>query len=193
MSSKQLAIQVDRGDVTGIYDISLGCAVPFEKKGGSLTLQTMIEPSMARMLALSTDGVIRLYEGNRVHGGLSDEQVCEAVKKIAAGREKPREHVVIGEKQIIEFLAERGPEGISISAEQPTFMPAARKLAEAIRKAFGKEARIDHPQRPANRLRHGRRGPPDGKLVRHRREDVLLRVLGGGQRAGHSERRQSVQ
>ncbi|HUW32873.1 MAG TPA: hypothetical protein VM223_14800, partial [Planctomycetota bacterium] len=66
----------------------------------------------------------------------------EAVKKIAAGREKPREHVVIGEKQIIEFLAERGPEGISISAEQPAFMPAARKLAEAIRKAFGKEARI---------------------------------------------------
>jgi len=155
LSSKQLTIQVNRADVSAVYDVSLGCAVPFEKKGGSITLPTMIEPSMARMLALSTDGVIRLYEGNRDHGGLTDEQVCENVIRIAAGREKPREHVLIGEKQIVEFLAERGPEGIIISAEQPTFIPAAEKLAEAIRKAFGKDARIS---RNAPRIGFGTAG-----------------------------------
>ena len=140
-TSKQITVQLNRNDVTHAYDISLGCAVPFEKRGGATAVQTLIEPSSARMLAVSNDGTIRRYEGNRKHGGLTDGQLRQQIAQFA-GKGEPQQLVVIGIDQIKAFLAERGPKGITISAEEPIYLPAAQKLADAIRKKYGKEARI---------------------------------------------------
>jgi len=49
---------------------------------------------------------------------------------------------VIGESDIIAFLAERCPKGVTISCENPEYLPAAEKLSAAIAKAFGTPARI---------------------------------------------------
>ena len=138
-SSKLLSIDLNRADVTAIYDVSLGCAVPFEKRGGGVSLKTMIEPSMCRMLAVSNDNTVRLYSGNRKRGGLTGDQLLQDVKRMGAA--KVPESVVIGADQIKAFLAERMAKGVTISCEQPSYLPAANRLAEAIRKAGG-DARI---------------------------------------------------
>ena len=147
-TSKKIKIQLALGDVRHIYDISLDCAVPFRRErstgpGGeaSTTFQTMIEPSMGRMFAIATsDNSIRKYTGNRKHG-LSDADLKRRVAKLITDERAP-EHVVINPREVRRFLAMRGPKGITISAESPTHLPAARRLAAFLRETFGWRVRI---------------------------------------------------
>jgi len=122
-----------------VYDLTLGCAVPVQA-GEWLAFQTLLEPSSARMLVLSSDGTFSAYAGNRVPGGRSDEDLRTAVNAVAGRKGTPPDDAVIGSDDIVAFLKERGPKGIVISCEQQAWMPAARTLADAIQKAFGVSA-----------------------------------------------------
>jgi len=146
-TSKELKIELNRTDVKHVYDSTLGCAVPtaVEKRvrGGAqvTTLRTMIEPSMARMLVVAADDTVRLYDGNREHGGVTEAALREAVSRLAQGNAAPQQ-IIIGPDKIVAFLAERGRKGIIISCESPTYEPAAEKLAAEMGKAFGKKVRV---------------------------------------------------
>ena len=150
-SSKQVTVEL-RDDVKHLYDVSLGCPVKPQNNGGRAVFATMIEPAMPRMFAVSSDDTIRLYEGNRTQGGRTDRQLRGAVAALAGGG-LPAKVAVIGAERLMAFLAERGAKGITIGCEDGQFMPAARRLADAIRKAYGKDVRITRnaPRIKANR------------------------------------------
>jgi len=139
--SKTLKLEINRQDIRNLYDVSAGCAVPFNIERERTTVNTMIEPSMARMFVLSTDGKIRLYEGRRERAG-GDAELRGKVAVQAAVEYEPTQSVVIGRQDIAGFLNVRGPEGITISCESPMWLPSARKLAQAIEARYGKPARI---------------------------------------------------
>jgi len=149
-TSKRLAIDLRLGRVLHIFDLSLGCPVPFTQsralprglgEGVVTSFRTAIEPSAARMFVISTDDdVIRIYSGNRRHGR-SDEIIREAVRALATGQ-APTVNVIIGPDDMVGFLADRAPDGISISAESPLYVPAAKRLAAALREEFGCAARV---------------------------------------------------
>ncbi|HUS59048.1 MAG TPA: alpha-amylase family protein [Planctomycetota bacterium] len=146
-TSKEIKLEMPRTDILRIYDLSLGCAVPAaveKRRDGQkevLTFRTMIEPSMARMLVMSTDDQIRMYSGNRRHGGQTDAQLRQALARLAGSTKAP-DLIMIGGKDIAAFLAERGPKGMAISCESPEHLPAAKLLAAALEKRFGVAARI---------------------------------------------------
>ncbi|HUW35481.1 MAG TPA: beta-galactosidase trimerization domain-containing protein [Planctomycetota bacterium] len=137
--SKQVELKVKADGAKFVYDLTLGCAVPVQA-GEWLAFQTLLEPSSARMLVLSSDGTFSAYAGNRVPGGRSDEDLRTAVNAVAGRKGTPPDDAVIGSDDIVAFLKERGPKGIVISCEQQAWMPAARTLADAIQKAFGVSA-----------------------------------------------------
>ena len=136
--SKEVEVTLKTNGARFLYDLSLGCAVPFSAG----TLRTMIEPSSARMFVLSDDGVIRRYEGNRAFGGQTDGDLRSSVAPVAARNAPVPEQAVIAPEQIRAFLEERSGKGIVISCEHRNWMPAARNLADALKNAFGKDARI---------------------------------------------------
>jgi hypothetical protein len=96
---------------------------------------------MARMLVIATqDNTIRIYSGNRRHGR-SDEGIRATVGKLATAGDPPQ-HIVFAPAGIAAFLARPRPGGITISAESPIYLPAARRLAAALEKAYGAKVRI---------------------------------------------------
>jgi len=147
-TSKEINIELMVGDVRQVYDISLGCPVPFTQRRsrdgkalGSATFPSMIETSSARMFAIATeDDTIRKYAGNREQG-LSDAALRRAVAKHAEA-DPPADSVVIGREKILDFLSDQGPKGIIISAESPVYIPAAKRLAAAFEQVYGKKARV---------------------------------------------------
>jgi len=139
--SKRLKLEVNRQDIRNVYDVSLRCAVPIEDRRDRTALYTMIEPSMARMFVMSTDGKIRLYEGRRERRG-SDADLRKSVEATSGIKALALHSVVLGGQDIVQFLDERGPEGISISCESPMWLPSARRLAQALEARYGKPARI---------------------------------------------------
>ena len=141
--SKQLKIEIFRTDVSRVYDLSLGVAVPTKIEKGRTTLHTTIEPSMARMLVLATgdDQTIRLYPGRRKRRG-TDADLRKSVAWTAMAKAGPANHILIGPKDIAAFLAQRGPKGVTISCESPMWLPAARKLAAALKARYAKAVRI---------------------------------------------------
>jgi len=147
-TSKDIKIEMPRTDIRHIYDLSLGCPIPFksERTRGAnpkdvTTFRTMIEPSMARMLVVATqDDTIRKYSGNR-NFGRGDDEIRQTVGKLATAGVAP-DHVTIAPADVSAFLAERGARGITISCESPTYLRAARRLAEALELAYGKPVRI---------------------------------------------------
>jgi len=146
-ASKEIKIDLVRS-ASHVYDLSLGCAVPFRKEKTIgvdpkpvTTFRTMIEPSMARMFVVATqDNTIRKYSGNRLHGR-SDDEIRKNVAALTTPGPAP-DHVVIAPTDVARYLEERGRDGIVISAESPTYMPVAKRLAAAVEKAFGKKARV---------------------------------------------------
>ena len=160
-TSKNIKIELPRRDIRRIYDLSLGCAVPFNDKETTqgagkpvTTFRTMIEPAMARMLVIATqDDTIRIYSGNRQHGR-NDEEIRETVGKLATAGDPP-EHIVFAPADITGFFAQRAPGGMTISAESPSYLPPARRLAAAIEKAYGGKVRIT---RNSPRIRGSHKG-----------------------------------
>jgi hypothetical protein len=152
-TSKEIAVLVDRPDLKCAYDINLACpvAVATVNSGARKVglFRTMLEPSMSRMMVFSTDDTLRIYEGKRKRGGVSDEELRQSVAKVAGDAQPPSappppQHILIAPADIRALLAERGrgAKGILISCENPADLPAARDLAAAIEKAYGKPARI---------------------------------------------------
>jgi len=145
-SSKQVWLELARADVKAVYDLSLGCPVPFEVKSlGNrkvTSLATMIEPSCARMLAVSADGKVNRYEGARTRGGWTDEQLRANTKKLAAVQASGADQITLDEAVVLDFLRNRSGKEVIISAEAPEYLSAAERLAEALGKALGKPARI---------------------------------------------------
>ena len=141
--SKELKIELFRTDVRSVYDLSAGCAVPTKIEKGRTTLETMIEPSMPRMLVIAAgkDDQIRLYAGKRQRGG-ADAGLRTSVQRVAAAAAAPPERIVFGAKDIAAFLKDRGPKGLTISAESPLWLPAAKKLAQAVKAKYGQPVRI---------------------------------------------------
>jgi len=140
-ASKQVKIEYRVADARHVYDINLGCPVPAQIDENRVIFSTMIEPAMMRMFAVSTDDTIRLYEGNRAEGGPTDAELRKAVAALPPAQ--PAEPVtVIGAKDIAAFFADRGPSGVVISCEDSQMMPAAKALASAIEKAYGKPVRV---------------------------------------------------
>jgi len=146
-TSKTLKIELNRADVKHVYDLTLGCAVPLSvqklPRGGKqvTALRTMIEPSMSRMLVVAMDDTVRLYKGNRTHGGPSEDELRAGVARLAKGDQAPQ-RIVIARDAVIDFLAERGPKGITVSCESPIYQDAAERLAAELKAAFGKDVRI---------------------------------------------------
>lgn len=147
-TSKEIELEVSIADVRHVYDLSLGCAVPFRQLRSQTTrkirpvnFRTTIEPAMARMLVIaSNDSTIRKYAGNRLHGR-SDAELYRNVQALATDQAAD-DHVVIGLADIVSFLEERGPKGLSISAESPTYLQPAEQLAKDVKELFGRKARI---------------------------------------------------
>ncbi len=145
-TSKQLRIELGRTGKLLVYDLSLDCPVPAKVERSRnnrrqvTAFQTMLEPSMGKMFVLSTDGTFRKYAGRRQRGR-SDRELLAAVRPFAFGR-KPPELVVIGQGNIIRFLAKRGPKGVVISCESRLFLEAAERLAARLGKDFRIAPRI---------------------------------------------------
>jgi len=145
-SSKQVWLELARSDIKAVYDLSLGCPVPFEitplgnRKVTSVV--TMIEPSCARMLAVSADGIVNRYEGTRTRGGWTDEQLRADTRKLATVEAGGVDPITLDEAAILDFLRHRVGKELILSAEAPDHLPAAERLAEALGKALGKPVRI---------------------------------------------------
>ena len=146
-TSKNVGLKLRCGDVQRIYDLSLGCAVPFTKSrvlfedSPVVTFNIMIEPAMARMFVIAVnDETIRVYSGDRERGR-DDETIRQAVGELATDA-LPPEHVVLGFGEIDKFLTGRAGQGITISAESPLYVPAAKRLASVIRKAYHTKVRV---------------------------------------------------
>jgi len=168
-TSKNVSIKLRCGDVQRIYDLSLGCAVPFTKsrvlfeESPVVTFNTMIEPAMARMFVIAiNDETIRVYSGDRERGR-GDETIRQAVGVLTTDASPP-EHVVLGFEEIDRFLTGRAGYGITISAESPLYVPAAKRLASVLRKAYDTKVRVT---RTSPRMS----GPHD---VYIERPDILL-------------------
>ena len=142
MSSKEITVQVNQSEITHIYDLHLQCPVPFNTTARGIVLTTMIEPSMARMLVVANDGVIRLHEGNRQPSGPSDTELQQALRHLATTRVNVPQVSTFGPGVVQAFLAERAQKGIIISAEQPNHLPIAEELANALQQAYGTPVRI---------------------------------------------------
>ena len=140
-TSKQVEVALKLDGVKLVYDLSLGCPVAL-KGGETINFQTMIEPSAGRMFAISNDATVNKYEGNRAFGGQTDAGLRSAVTPVAARKAEPPQQVTISPEQIAAFLKERGGKGIVISCEHQSWAPAAAQLADAIKKAFGKDVRV---------------------------------------------------
>jgi len=193
-SSKQVTFELRHDPArkaTRVYDVSLGCPVPLQIDEHRIVVRTMIEPAMLRMFAVSYDDTVRLYEGNRVEGGPTDAALRQAVAPLAAAKPTtpPRAVSIIGARDVVAFLHERGPEGIVISCEDSQLMPSARTLAAAIEQAFGKPVRVTRnaPRIKANYPLFGLGGAGQEHLLLEE-PDVIL----GGRHNSHAVARYGV-
>lgn len=163
-TSKNVGIKLKLGDILRIYDVTLGCSVPFTRSGAVepfspvVTFNTHVEPSSARMFVISiNDYSIRTYAGKREFGP-TDQTIRDAVQKLATDADPP-EHTVIGLAGIDEYLTEKAVREISISAESPLYVRAAKRLAAAIEEIYHTKARV-------TRTSPRRAGPHDTYIER---------------------------
>lgn len=145
--NKNVSMKLQLGDITRIYDTALGCSVPFAKSrvifdvSPVVTFNTMLEPATARMFVISlNDNTIRMYAGKRDFGR-DDYTVRDAVTKLATDA-MPPEHSVIGLHGIDKFLREQADREISISAESPLYVRAAKRLAAALEDIYNTKTRV---------------------------------------------------
>jgi len=187
-SSKQVTIELRPHTVRHLYDVSLACPVKPRGDERRAVFDTLIEPAMPRLFAFSPDDTIRLYEGNRSHGGRDDGQLRDAVAALA-GHAPPAAVTVIAAGDIQAFLLARAAAGLVIGCEDSQFMHDAERLALALRDAGGQAVRITRnaPRIKANRPFFGCGAIGQAQdLLEH--PDILL----GGRHSSHAIARYAV-